>query len=367
MRKKVALVAMLLCLVLLCGCSDQVVMSDRLLIRGIGIDSLGEKKYLASVHVMKTTAEEDTAELLQAEGESVLDALNNLTLQIGKTPLYSHNLIVIFGRDCAEQGLDFVLDFFQRQRETRPNVDVFLADTTAAEIMETKQGDQYILSQDIDDLAASVDLNGKVASIQIYQLINMIYREGSPYMPVLKTDGEKIRIEGTAMFEGWKLKDFLSVDETRGFLFLSGKLAGGDMVADVEDLRLTVSLAKSKSSVEVEIVNDLPVFDISVSCEAHINSIDHAVIRNLGMEYYEKFETQLKKQIEDQISQALQKAVVENGCDIFSFGRKLYQNETQWWKTHLENWDILMKKASYKVNVNVDVTRVEQQITPSLF
>ena len=113
MKRILSFLSLLLCLTLLSGCSNQVVMSDRLLIRGIGIDSIGERRYRASVHVMKTTEQEDAAELLQVEGESVLDALNNLTLQIGKTPLYSHNLIVIFGRSCAEQGLDYVLDFFQ--------------------------------------------------------------------------------------------------------------------------------------------------------------------------------------------------------------------------------------------------------------
>ena len=367
MKRILSFLSLLLCLTLLSGCSNQVVMSDRLLIRGIGIDSIGERRYRASVHVMKTTEQEDAAELLQVEGESVLDALNNLTLQIGKTPLYSHNLIVIFGRSCAEQGLDYVLDFFQRHRESRPNVDVFLAENTAAEIMETKHNDRYILSQDIDDLADAAKLNGKVADIQVYQIINMNYRRGSPYMPVLLTDGEKLQIGGTAIFDGWRLKGFLTEDETRGLLFLTENLSGGDMTVDVGDLRLTVSLAQAKRSVETEISGGLPVFRISVSCEAHITSIDQAVIEDLDAKYYKLFNEELEQAIYKQINGVIRKAIFENGCDIFSFGRRLYQTQPEWWHQNGDNWKQLMLQSTYEVDVSVDVTRVEQEITPSLF
>ncbi len=364
--KRVWLTAALLCLTLLCGCSNQVIMSDRLLIRGIGVDSLGENRYCVSVHIMKTTEQQDTAEFLQAEGESVLDALNNLTLQVGKTPLYSHNLVVIFGKQCAEQGLDFVLDFFQRQRETRPNVDVFLAESSASEIMGLKHENRYILSQDIDDLASAAEINGKVANTQVYQIVNMNYRNASPYMPVLRDEGGKIVVDGTAFFEGWKLKGVLDEDETRGLLFLTQNLDEGNMVIDLENMRMTASLTDVKRSVDISIKNGVPSFQIDIFCEAHISSIDGAISKRLDSSYYKKFEEKLEEKILEQSNAAIEKTVLENSCDVFSFGRMLYQQQTEWWRHNQANWNRLMGECSYSITVNTLITRVEQELTPDL-
>ena len=82
---------------------------ERLIIQGLGIDRT-EQGYKVSVQSLKTT-EEEKIELLVTEGDTVYDALNNLSLQIGKVPLYTHNIMVVIGRSAAEHGLDDVLDF----------------------------------------------------------------------------------------------------------------------------------------------------------------------------------------------------------------------------------------------------------------
>ena len=54
-------------------------------------------------------------------------ALQNLTLQTGLIPTYSHNAMVVFSKQCAQEGLIDVFDFFIRYHETRPTVDLFVA------------------------------------------------------------------------------------------------------------------------------------------------------------------------------------------------------------------------------------------------
>ena len=100
--KKLAALLLAASLMLLAGCQNQPVLSRRLLIRGIGVDVLEDGGYLASIHVMDVRSKEsDKVDLWKSEGESVMEALNHVTMQVGDAPLYSQNLIIIFGRGCV--------------------------------------------------------------------------------------------------------------------------------------------------------------------------------------------------------------------------------------------------------------------------
>ena len=68
-------------LVLLAASSrNYIELHERLIIQGLGIDRT-EQGYKVSVQALKTT-EEEKIELLITEGDTVYDALNNLSLQI---------------------------------------------------------------------------------------------------------------------------------------------------------------------------------------------------------------------------------------------------------------------------------------------
>ena len=79
--KKLAALLLAASLMLLAGCQNQPVLSRRLLIRGIGVDVLEDGGYLASIHVMDVRSKEsDKVDLWKSEGESVMEALNHVTM-----------------------------------------------------------------------------------------------------------------------------------------------------------------------------------------------------------------------------------------------------------------------------------------------
>ena len=143
------------------GCSYQVQLSQRLLIQGIGID-YEDGVYRATVQVTKVSdQEENTVSLMNGEGDSAMDALNAITLANGKKPLYSHSLVLVLGRGCAEEGLSNVMDFFIRYPESHPTVNVLMADSSAEDILSTEQEDgKYIQARDIAELAKGGKYNG---------------------------------------------------------------------------------------------------------------------------------------------------------------------------------------------------------------
>ena len=136
--RKAAALTLSLCLCLpLAGCGYQE-LAERLLIHGIGVDVGEDGGFLVSVRSSFSTGDEGE-EYFTAQGDSVLEALSSLSLSTGREPFYSHNYLVVFGRECAEQGLNRCLDFFVRYYNTRPAVQVFLAAGTAEEVLSAQK------------------------------------------------------------------------------------------------------------------------------------------------------------------------------------------------------------------------------------
>lgn len=368
MKKIISVTLTIVLIFTLTACQNQPMLSQRLLITGIGIDVLENGEYSAIIHAMRVDmGQNDEVTLLKSQGKSVLDALNNVTLQVGKTPLYSHNLIVVFGHECAVQGLNEVLDFFVRHNESRPTVDVFLSQSSAEDILSAKKDDKYILTKEIDSLSDTSHLNGKTAKVRIVDVINMSYRGGSIYLPELKAEEDGISITGTGIFFQNKFSDSLNEDETRGFLLITQKLKGGNAVIEVEgDKRVTLTLFGATSKIGVEIKQEIPIFKIQIGVEAYISSIDGNLLADIGEEYYQIFEKELAEQMRADAQKAINKAILKNKSDIFNFGRRLKQDYPDYWKEHQKEWENLMKEATYEIEVKTKITRVGQEITPGL-
>ena len=135
MKKKLSACLLAILLLLSAGCTTE--LYDRMLIHAIGVDLL-EDGVQVTVRISRP-GQEEKEQVVSGVGASVYLALESIKLQTGKIPLYSHNYLVIFGRECCERGLDRVLDFFVRHFESRPSVQLFMAETTAEAVLQAAE------------------------------------------------------------------------------------------------------------------------------------------------------------------------------------------------------------------------------------
>ncbi len=369
-RKRTLAAGLAVLLLLLTGCQGQPTLNRRLLIRGIGVDLLEDESCRVTIHALDASdAEEDRVELFTSEGETVLDALNNVTAQTGKTPLYSQNLLVLFGRRCVEQGLDGVLDFFVRYSETRPTVPVFLSDTTAEEILRVEKGEGYVLTQDLAALSQSGDLNAKAVRVRVLDLINQRAAGGSAYLPILQAGEGEVRHCGTAVLRNGVLAGELNAEQTRGLLFLTKQITWGTEVLDAGETggagRVTVTFFRSGCEIEPAFSEGTPSFRIRVGYAANLSSADGGG-KPLGEEYYGLFERALERKLQRQVEDVLQTCLQELQCDVFRFGRRLQQADPEAWRAIEEDWPEQMAQAACTVEAEVEIRRVGQELTPDI-
>ena len=359
-------VLMLTSFLFLQGCSYQVQLSQRSLIQGIGID-YESGTYRATVQVTQVSnQEENVVTIIKGEGDSAMDALNAVTLFNGKKPLYSHSLILVLGRSCAEEGLSHVMDFFIRYPESHPTVNILMADHLAEEILSTKQEDgKYMQARDIAELAKGGRYNGETVQTETLDVINQLRGEGSsPYLPIVRQEGEALVSSGTAVISGDQLVADLDERETRGLLLLNGRLRNGTAVVESPEIgRVTLELEEAKTQITPQVAGETLHFLIEVKGGATIGAADMPSGRSLDNKMYEEVGELLEEQLKQNCEEVIAACIQENHSDIFNFGRRVYQTYPSYWKQHGTNWNEEMAEAGYEVHVEIQLRRGGQEIT----
>ena len=356
--------SMLLCAFLLLtftGCTGRE-LYERLLIHGIGVDKEVDGSYTVTVRSSVST-EDEGEEYFKCQGKSVLEALNSLSLSTGRKPFYAHNYLVVFGKKCAEQGLDGCLDFFVRYYNTRPAVQMYLAEGKAEDILSFQKDGKYLKMGELQQLGDSSRDTGRAASTEILDFVAGVKRQGfSPVLPVLQAEEDGVKIVSTAYFDNYALKGALTLNETRGYLAVKEKLKNGEAVVEAGGNLGTVTLSLSDGCGKIsrrESRNDLPGFLLQAQVTGDVSAVSGEK-ELLTEEDYLRLEQLLAEELQGEIEEALNKTVRTDSCDIFGFGALLYREEPNTWRQISGEWKTLMTQCSYEIEVTAKVSRLAQ-------
>lgn len=344
--------------VLFSGCGYRE-LQERVLIQGVGVDKTRDG-YQVTVRAAGTD-EEAVDQLYTCRGASVLEALSSLSLTTGREPFYAHNYLVVFGRSCGEEGLDDSMDFFIRYYNTRPAVQVYLAENTAEEILSQETDNGLIPVRELQNLGKTGDYNGKAVSVDFLDFVNASRRPGSsPVLPVLGAGDGGVEVLGTAYFQDYKLAGFLTLEETRGYLAIKGDLKNGELVVTGENFgTVTLTISGGKTKQEVEFENNTPIFRTVYRVTADVSTLSGEQ-GELDESFYAALEEAVSSQLEGEMKAVLEQALEEDQCDIFGFGNLISQRFPQEWDSLEKNWNTDMVRCQYDLQVEATVLRMEQ-------
>lgn len=351
--------ALLGALALLCaclaGCGGRE-LHQRVLVQAVGVDRTASG-YEVTVRAA-STAQEAGEELYTCRGATVLEALSSLSLSTGREPLYSHNALVVFGRSCGEEGLDRALDFFVRYAAARPTVQLYLAQD-AARVLSAGDGEGLVPIDQLQSLGRTGPYNGQALSVDVLEFVNAARRPGSsPVLPLLREEDGRVELAGAAFFRDYRLAGTFSLEEARGYLAASGRLSGGELVVELPSRGVvTLSVSRAKTRVGAAFDGESPAFSLACRVEAEISS--YAGGASLDEPFYAALEDAAARQLEGEISAALESAL-SAGCDIFGLGNRLSQRFPRRWEQLAPQWEQAMAQCAPAPQVEVQVQRVEQ-------
>lgn len=352
------------------GCSNIEQLDDKMIIHGVGIDRV-ENTFELTIQQFSVTGsneKEEGAQVVKTKGNSLMDAFSDLSLQTGKTPMFSQNLVLAIGEETAYNGINDILDFFVRYYESRPTVKIIIVKGKAESVLSFKKDDKLIMAKDIMAITESERINSKVMSSNIFQFVGAL--KNSTLDPIAsivsverQNDEEILAANGTAVFKNDKLAGFIDTNSTRGALIINNRLNGGTEVIDVESVgKVSYSLEKSKSKVKFKLENGKPVYNIIIKINTNIYEIERNIKNQLPDNAFNLMEEALISRIKTITSQAIYKSIFEYNSDIFGFGQIALKSDKEYFRTVENNWDQVMKEAKYNIDVSVKIDDTGQGV-----
>lgn len=376
MKKVIACVAVLFLLVACSGCmeSSQNDLSRRVVLQGIGIDH-EENGYLLTLQVFNlvqagasgTEGESNVTTIYEVRGDSISEAMQNMTRFVGKKPMYSHNRIIVIGQDVAKAGLRDVMDFFVRDYATRPSVDIAISKGKASEIIKAEFGKSSIPAEEIKRVLTAGRFNGKSNQTRVLDVMDAIESTGMavtiPAVELVQNepkDSSSVSVSGTALFHDDKLAGYLNEEETRAMMFLENKIKKGVFIVSVPNVgKVSLYVIDSKPRLKTWMENGAPKFHATVKITCDVNEIDKEAEKNqvLDISMLEEISDDVEQKLANEMNSMLKKAVQEMGCDVLCLGRRVMQKAPAYFRTVEQEWDRHLKEMDMQVDVEVIVRR----------
>ena len=176
MRK---LAFMMVCIsLLLTGCWDYQEVDRLESILAVGIDHIpGSKSILLTAQIAKPEKKGSSNQsggqegkaytLMNSEGNTLTEAIRNLSVQSTRHILLSHCKTIVLGKEFAETGIGDVVDELKRDREFRRSDWIITTDETAKEILEMDIAMEQIPARGLDHILQIYQKEGNVLPINL--------------------------------------------------------------------------------------------------------------------------------------------------------------------------------------------------------
>jgi spore germination protein KC len=308
-----------------------------------------------------------TSMLVEAEGETVFDAIRNAIMKIGEKVFWGHCKILIVSEDIAREGIISVIDFTERDAETRSDLWIVISRSrTAKDILAASIESNEIIAFHLDETLRSDKHVSKFASGDFSELIRTLkVKTASSLIPTVTTMGSNeemfIEVSGTGVLKDDKLVYILNENESKITLLIRNQLKGGLLILSEKPpnggkVNITLEIFNSKTKLKPVIQENKIYFYIDIKLDVGIGEID-------GRENYiekdkrEKVAKHMGEIIENQIIDLVKKTQVNDSTDIFDFGSAIQRRMPKYWKEIESNWDEMYQIIEVIPNVEINITR----------
>lgn len=377
MRRMCLSVFILLMLIILPGCWDNMDINDRSFASAIGLDRREDGKVAVSLQVVRPNiirasqeggGTESAMWVSTTTGETVFDAIREQLKTIHRKPFYTHMRILFIGEDLAREGIGDVLDFFIRDHEVRVTPKVIITKGIKAE--EIISADSKLENIPALHLEGVLENNVSEAKTRDVSIIDVIHDLSSAHggcviASILPPENpeemliKNLKMEGAAVFKKDRMVGYLGPFQTRGYLFLKDEVEGGIITIQnplEKGKKLAMEIISAKGKMDV----DMHGGEVLLKAEAEIQcglgeqqgSADLA-----NDEMLIEIEEQVEKEIERNIRGIMDVAQKQIQTDFIGFGNILYMKYPRYWEEIKDQWDDEFTKLSLDITIKAAVDR----------
>ncbi len=352
--KKIILI--LITLLFISGCSDYTELNNLAIISGISIDYDNDNnKYKVAFEVLnvKSTDEEVTTKektyIAKGSGKSITDAFYNTSKELAKSPYTHHLKVIIIGEEVAKDKLKDITDFLLRDNSIRNIFYLVVANgDKAVDILSSNNKNNPVVSNAIKELIDNKDYVNNIASSSTFEqfLESILDKSKDGFLTSIKLDNKLIKFGPLAIFDEFKMVDYLTEDESSIINIINGdakenyfKVTCPD---DEDNYIILATFSKTKSDIKVD------------NKEAKINlNLETKVMENHCKCDFKnpKIYLKLQKALESEVKKNIEKTVnhlIEKNSDSLKINYYYYQKNKKY---------INFKDLNYKYSVDAKINK----------
>jgi spore germination protein KC len=381
---KTKLLGLIVITVLLTGCWDQRELADISIVTGMAVDKGENKKYKLTVEAINATelnakmaSGNSPSVVYSLEGNTVAELAYKMNIGVSKSLIYSHMRVFVISKDIASSGMMAFIDSFERSRDLRNDFDIILTkEGEAADVLQVvytvqKSSSLKLMSQ----LEMASKIWGSSPAVKINDFIQALTSPGrQPVMTAVRIQGDPkkgesvdnmkkahpdaiIAIDSMALFRRDELVGFLSVEDTRDYLWTQNKIKSTTMSIPCDkDRYASIRIIDSKTKLKGAIKNGKPKVDVNVIMEGYIvGSTCEGSMDDPGT--YKKIDKLTNQYVKEHVLETIKTVQKDYGVDIFGFGEVVARQDYKNFKKVQDHWDEAFKDAEIEVSVVTKLRR----------
>lgn len=386
-RRPVIVLLLCLCVITLPGCWNRRELEALAFVSAAGIDYNTQTGfYELTVHVIKPRAgtegnmtEKAYVQVLST-GRTIFEAVRNSIQQLPARLFWAHNNVVIIGEQTARRGVTDILDFLERDGETRHDVLVIVADGCTANHMlkAAYELDDQPGMQMVEQIEFARGSLSTTMAVDLHEFLIRLSSPGSQALavrmkPVYKQPvdmpGDLLRddigltpfVGGFAVFREDKMIGWLEPLEARGLLWLTGKTRGGILV--VEDpwnpgYQIGLELSRSNADVKLEQTATGGIkASVSINATAYLGDVQVPISPLEMADFPAKLQEKFEAEIRAEANSALLRLQDEMRSDVLGWGSALHRQKPSLWDQVKDSWDDVFPSVEVEIGVRGRVLR----------
>ncbi len=393
MIRRIFVTFLIIMLTISSGCWDRRELDDLGIVNGIGIESAPGGKIRIIAQTLNTSAIvrgtggggagttfQKAYRNTVAEGNSLQDAIDNLTKVTPIQRFFSHNSVVIVSEELArKQGIRSIMDFLERNPELRLDPWLIIGRGSLVSLMDQPGRITLIPSQRIDNYMKIHKISSTYAPLNVGQFIRSIQSPCcQPYTAVIETGPNEslsdepghdlasgvvpeplnqIIVNGTAVFKEDKMVGWLNAPESRGLLWVRGEVEQGYInfsIPGEQDRFAETSILRSSSKLEPSIKDGQIMITATIKVDTYLIEVQGNIDPGITEEL-KKLEDAQDAEISKEIKAALKKAQGEYHADIFGFGAAIHRGYPAEWKQLEAQWDEAFPGLQVEIKVESSI------------
>ena len=255
---KKIIILIVISLLFITGCYDNVELNKLSIISGIGIDYI-DNEYVLTYEIYNDNKSENTGELISdtitGKGSTISEAFNNANLKTSKKDFFAHLKLVIISENLINGHFKEINDYLIRDTDIREEFYLVVSNgNSPEEILKHTSTKHPVASEYIVKLLNNEKYNNSLPTKEIYQKIlsKLIGGQTDIILNSISIIDDHLSLSNSYMFKGYNMLTKLDKHNSSLYTLLAFNNTGISYQKEYDNNLFIINICNTKTNIDVE-------------------------------------------------------------------------------------------------------------------